>query len=71
MIEAPGCLRGIPAVMASPRDAGTGSPASVTVTGHAEGYADNSQKVKLEEGTTKEIEIVIEKSPAKKGDEKK
>jgi hypothetical protein len=32
-----------------------------TVTAHAEGFADKSVKVKLEEGTTKEIEIVLEK----------
>jgi protocatechuate 3,4-dioxygenase beta subunit len=33
----------------------------VTFTGHADGYKENSQKVKLTEGTTKEIEIVLEK----------
>jgi hypothetical protein len=32
----------------------------VTVTAHGEGYQSKSQKVKLEEGTTKEIEIVLE-----------
>jgi hypothetical protein len=39
----------------------------VTVTGHADGYASKSEKVKLEEGTTKEIEIVLDtKEEAKK-----
>jgi beta-lactamase regulating signal transducer with metallopeptidase domain len=33
----------------------------VTVTAHAEGYAEASQKVKLAEGTSKDIEIVLEK----------
>jgi hypothetical protein len=32
-----------------------------TVTAHADGFADKSVKVKLEEGTTKEIEIELEK----------
>jgi protocatechuate 3,4-dioxygenase beta subunit len=32
-----------------------------TVTAHAEGYADKSVKVKIDEGTTKEIEIELEK----------
>ena len=43
----------------------------LTVVGHAEGYADKSEKVKLEEGATKEIEIVLEKAPAKPEEEKK
>lgn len=43
----------------------------VTVTGHAEGYADKAEKVKLAEGVTKEIEIVLEKAPEKKDGEKK
>jgi hypothetical protein len=38
----------------------------VTVTGHAEGYASKSEKVKLEEGTTKEIEIVLDTKAEKK-----
>jgi protocatechuate 3,4-dioxygenase beta subunit len=33
----------------------------VTFTGHAEGYRESSTKLKLPEGTTKEIEIVLEK----------
>ena len=33
----------------------------VTVTAHAEGYAEASQKVKLVEGTSKDVEIVLEK----------
>ena len=33
----------------------------VTVTGHAEGYQEASTKVKIPEGETKEIEIVLEK----------
>jgi beta-lactamase regulating signal transducer with metallopeptidase domain len=33
----------------------------VTITGHAEGYKTASQKVKLPEGTTKEITITLEK----------
>lgn len=41
------------------------------VTGHADGYADKSEKVSLAEGTTKEIEIVLEKAPPAKEGEKK
>jgi hypothetical protein len=41
-----------------------------TVTAHAEGYTDRSVQVKLAEGATKEIEIVLEKAP-QKNDEKK
>jgi hypothetical protein len=41
-----------------------------TVTAHADGYASQSVPVKLPEGETKEIEIVLEKAPQKK-DEKK
>ena len=33
----------------------------VTVTAHAEGYKDATAKVKLAEGTTKDVEIVLEK----------
>jgi hypothetical protein len=33
----------------------------VTVIAHAEGYQDGETKVKLAEGTTKDIEIVLEK----------
>jgi hypothetical protein len=33
----------------------------VTVTGHAEGYQDKSVKVTLPEGTTKELELVLDK----------
>jgi protocatechuate 3,4-dioxygenase beta subunit len=33
----------------------------VTVTAHAEGYQDGTAKVKLAEGSTKDIEIVLEK----------
>lgn len=43
----------------------------VTVTGHADGYADRSEKVSLAEGTTRDIEIVLEKAPTKTGEEKK
>ncbi|VTR93551.1 Peptidase M56 BlaR1 OS=Planctomyces brasiliensis (strain ATCC 49424 / DSM 5305 / JCM 21570 / NBRC 103401 / IFAM 1448) GN=Plabr_3892 PE=4 SV=1: Peptidase_M56: CarboxypepD_reg: CarboxypepD_reg [Gemmata massiliana] len=43
----------------------------LTISGHAEGYADKSEKVKLAEGATKEIEIVLEKAPAKPEEEKK
>jgi beta-lactamase regulating signal transducer with metallopeptidase domain/protocatechuate 3,4-dioxygenase beta subunit len=43
----------------------------VTVTGHAEGYVSKSEKFKLPEGVTKEIEIVLEKAPAEKKDGKK
>lgn len=43
----------------------------VTVTGHAEGYADKAEKVKLAEGATKEIEIVLDMAPEKKDGEKK
>ena len=43
----------------------------VTVTGHAEGYVGASQKVKLDEETTKQIEIVLEKTAEKKDGEKK
>jgi beta-lactamase regulating signal transducer with metallopeptidase domain len=43
----------------------------VTVSGHAEGYASKSEKVKLEEGTTKEIEIVLDTKAEKKEDAKK
>jgi beta-lactamase regulating signal transducer with metallopeptidase domain len=42
----------------------------VTVTAHAEGYVGTSEKVKLAEDTTKEIELVLEKAPAKKDDKK-
>jgi beta-lactamase regulating signal transducer with metallopeptidase domain/uncharacterized GH25 family protein len=38
----------------------------VTVTAHAEGCEDRSAKVKLAEGTTKEVELVLEKAPVKK-----
>jgi hypothetical protein len=38
----------------------------VTVTGHADGYASKSEKIKLEEGASKEIEIVLEKKEEKK-----
>jgi hypothetical protein len=41
-----------------------------TVTAHADGYASQSVPVKLPEGETKEIEIVLEKAP-EKNDEKK
>ncbi len=43
----------------------------VTVTGYADGYVSKPQKVTLAEGATKEIEIVLEKAPAKKDGEKK
>ncbi len=43
----------------------------VVVTGHSDGYADKSEKVSLAEGTTKEIEIVLEKAPPAKEGEKK
>jgi protocatechuate 3,4-dioxygenase beta subunit len=33
----------------------------VTITAHAEGYQDGTAKVKLAEGTTKDVEIVLEK----------
>ena len=33
----------------------------VTITAHAEGYPEASQKVKLAEGTSKDVEIVLEK----------
>jgi uncharacterized GH25 family protein len=38
----------------------------VTVTGHADGYESGPVKVTLPEGTTKEIEVVLEKAPEKK-----
>jgi protocatechuate 3,4-dioxygenase beta subunit len=37
----------------------------VTLTAHAEGYRSEPVKYKLEEGTTKEIEIVVDKAPEK------
>jgi hypothetical protein len=37
----------------------------VTLTAHAEGYAGTSQTVKLPEGETKDVELVLEKTPAK------
>lgn len=37
----------------------------VTVTGHADGYVSKPEKVKLAEGTTKEIELVLEKGEKK------
>jgi beta-lactamase regulating signal transducer with metallopeptidase domain len=43
----------------------------VTVAGHADGYTSKSEKVTLAEGTTKEIEIVLEKAPPAKEGEKK
>jgi hypothetical protein len=43
----------------------------VTVSAHAEGYASKSEKVKLEEGTTKEIEIVLDTKEEKKEEGKK
>jgi RNA polymerase sigma factor (sigma-70 family) len=43
----------------------------VDVMGHANGYADKSEKVNLAEGTTKEIEIVLEKVHSAKDSEKK
>lgn len=43
----------------------------VTVTAHAEGYAATTQKLKLAEDTTREIEIALEKAPAKKAGEDK
>lgn len=42
----------------------------VTVTAHADGYASKSEKVKLAEGTTKEIELVLEKEEKKDGEKK-
>ena len=45
--------------------------AEVTVAGHADGYASKSEKVKLEEGTTKEIEIVLDTKAEKKEEGKK
>jgi RNA polymerase sigma factor (sigma-70 family) len=41
-----------------------------TVTAHADGYASQSVQVKLPEGATKEIEIVLEKAAAKAEDKK-
>jgi len=43
----------------------------VTVIAYAEGYVSKPEKVKLAEGTTKEIEVVLEKAPEKKDGEKK
>ena len=34
----------------------------VTITGHADGYESRSEKIKLAEGTQKEIVITLEKS---------
>jgi hypothetical protein len=42
----------------------------VTVTAHADGCATKSEKVKLAENTTKEIELVLEKEPAKASEKK-
>jgi hypothetical protein len=39
-----------------------------TVTAHADGYASKSEKIKLPEGETREIEIVLEKTAEKKDD---
>ena len=39
-----------------------------TVTAHAEGYTSKSVQVKLPEGETKEVEIVLEKVAEKKDD---
>jgi hypothetical protein len=33
----------------------------VTITGHADGYTSKSTKIKLAEGTSKDVEIVLEK----------
>ncbi|HEV3435707.1 MAG TPA: carboxypeptidase-like regulatory domain-containing protein, partial [Gemmata sp.] len=37
----------------------------VTITAHADGYASKSEKAKLAESTTKEIELVLDKEPGK------
>jgi beta-lactamase regulating signal transducer with metallopeptidase domain len=42
----------------------------VTIVGHADGYSGKLEKIKLAENTTKEIELTLEKTPAKE-DEKK
>jgi beta-lactamase regulating signal transducer with metallopeptidase domain/uncharacterized GH25 family protein len=39
----------------------------VTVTAHAEGCEDKSATLKVAEGATREIELVLEKAPPKKG----
>jgi beta-lactamase regulating signal transducer with metallopeptidase domain len=43
----------------------------VTVSGHADGYASKSEKMTLAEGMKKEIEIILDKAPAEKKDDKK